>query len=134
MTARYLLDSNILSDLIRNPQGKVALRVEAVGDASVCTSIIVASEIRYGLARKGSAALAAKAEPVLARIPIRPLEEPFDEIYGAVRADLDRRGLPIGHLDCLIAAHALALDCTIVTANEREFSRVAGLSLENWLR
>jgi tRNA(fMet)-specific endonuclease VapC len=134
LTARYLLDSNILSDLIRNPQGGVAQHVEAVGNGAVCTSIIVAAEIRYGLARKGSPALTAKAEPVLARIPILPLEAPFDQMYGAVRADLDGRGLPIGHLDCLIAAHALALDCIMVTDNEREFRRVKGLTVENWLR
>lgn len=108
--------------------------MEAAGEAAVCTSIIVAAEIRYGLARKNSDALRAKTEPVLARIQILPLESPFAEAYGGIRADLDRRGLPIGSLDCLIAAHALATDCVIVTANEREFVRVPGLTVENWLR
>ena len=134
MTARYLLDSNILSDLVSRPGGRVAARLEALGYDQVCTSIIVASEMRYGVIRKGSQRLAERVEGILGRIPVISFAPPVDEVYGRVRADLERRGTPIGHLDCLIAAHALTLDCTIVTANEREFSRVTGLRLENWLR
>lgn len=90
--------------------------------------------MRYGVIRKGSSRLAERVEGVLARVPVISFEPPVDEVYGHVRADLERRGTPIGHLDGLIAAHALALGCAVVTANEREFRRVTGLAVENWLR
>lgn len=134
MTLRYLLDSNIVSDLVSHAYGRVAERIADVGEQQICTSIIVASEIRYGVAKKGSPRLAERVEDVLTRIPIVPFDAPADISYGSVRADLEGRGLSIGHLDCLIAAHALALGCAIVTANEREFCRVPGLTVENWLR
>jgi len=133
LTARYLLDSNILSDLVSRPDGRVATRLETLDRDQVCTSVIVAAEMRYGVARKGSARLASRVEGVLARIPVIAFEPPVDEVYGQVRAELERRGTPIGHLDGLIAAHALALGCAVVTANEREFRRVTGLAVENWL-
>ena len=130
---RYLLDTNIISDLVRNPAGQAKRRLQIVGDENVCTSIIVASELRYGCAKKGSAKLEERVEHVLAIIPVLPLEAPIDAHYGSIRADLERRGQPIGHNDLLIAAHARALDSILVTANMREFQRVRGLSVENWL-
>jgi len=134
LTARYLLDSNILSDLVSRPDGRVATHLDTLDHGQVCTSIIVAAEMRYGVIRKGSSRLAERVEGVLARVPVISFDPPADEVYGHVRADLERRGTPIGHLDGLIAAHALALGCAVVTANEREFRRVAGLTVENWLR
>ena len=134
MTARYLLDSNIISDLVSRSYGRVAEHIAHVGEDQVCTSIIVAAEVRYGAIRKGSPRLSERVEDVLTRIPIIAWDTPADEVYGVIRTDLERRGLPIGHLDCLIAAHALALGCTMVTANEGEFSRVPGITVENWLR
>ncbi len=71
---------------------------------------------------------------MLGAIEVLTLEPPVDAVYGAVRADLERAGQPIGGNDLLIAAHALALDLTLVTDNEREFSRIGQLRLENWLR
>lgn len=67
-------------------------------------------------------------------LSVRSWDAPADHVYGRIRADLQRRGQPIGSNDLLIAAHALALDCILVTDNEREFSRVPGLRVENWLR
>ena len=129
----YLLDTNILSDLIRNPFGPVAQRIEAVGAKAVCTSIIVAAELRYGCAKKGSPRLQALVEDILATIPVLPLEVPADADYGRQRAQLEASGQPIGGNDLLIAAHALALGLTLVTHNTREFSRIAGLQVEDWL-
>lgn len=131
---RYLLDTNIVSDLIRHPQGRVADHVRRVGEANICTSIVVAAELRYGAAKKGAQRLIDQMELVLGALDVVPLDIPADGLYGQLRAGLEHAGAPIGANDLLIAAHALALGATIVTDNEREFSRVAGLPLENWLR
>jgi tRNA(fMet)-specific endonuclease VapC len=131
---RFLLDTNILSDLVRNPQGRVAARIAEVGEDQIGTSIIVAAELRYGAERKASERLRKQLELVLTRIDIVSLETPADIFYGNLRAELERTGQLIGPNDMLIAAQALALQCTIVTDNEREFARVANLPLENWLR
>jgi len=131
---RHLLDTNIVSDLVRNPQGRIAMRIAEAGEDAVCTSVIVAAELRYGAAKKGSERLTAQLERVLAGLQIVPLEEPADVAYGKVRAQLEAAGTPIGGNDMLIAAHALSLGCSVVTDNEREFARVAGLSVSNWLR
>jgi len=131
---RYLLDTNIVSDLVRNPHGKVAQRIRKVGEARVSTSIVVAAELRYGAAKKGSARLSAQLEAVLSVLDVLPFEPPADVMYASLRTSLEQVGTPIGANDMLIAAHALALGCTIVTDNEREFARVRGLPCENWLR
>jgi tRNA(fMet)-specific endonuclease VapC len=130
---RYLLDTNILSDLIRNPQGRAARRIAKVGENSVCTSIIVAAELRYGCAKSGSMRLSKAVEDLLGEIDVLPFEVPADSDYGAIRASLEAAGTPIGSNDLLIAAHAQALGATIVTANADEFGRVRGLKVENWL-
>ena len=130
---RYLLDTNIVSDLVRHPDGPVARRIQAVGEQEVCTSIIVAAELRYGAAKKGSARLTGQLEAVLGALEILPFETPADVIYGAVRRRLEQAGTPIGGNDLLIAAQAIALGHTVVTDNEREFARVEGLRHENWL-
>jgi tRNA(fMet)-specific endonuclease VapC len=131
---RYLLDTNAVTDLIRNPQGVIAKRVSEVGEADVCTSIVVAAEVRYGAARRGSPRLTAQCETVLAALEIVPFAAPADVSYARVRASLEAKGHVIGGNDLLIAAHALTLGATIVTDNEREFARVADLSCVNWLR
>ncbi len=130
----YLLDTNIVSDLVRNPQGRVTTRIRAVGEAQVSTSIIVAAELRYGAAKRGSPRLSAQLEAVLRALEVLPFEAPADAAYGRLRADLEAAGQPIGGNDLLIAAQALALGHTIVTDNEREFARIAELPRENWLR
>ena len=130
----YLLDTNIVSDLVRYPQGPIATRITRVGASNVCTSVIVAAELRYGAAKKGSARLTAQLDVILGAMIVAVLEDPIDRIYGEMRARLERAGTLIGVHDVLIAAHALTLDCTVVTDNEREFARVAGLRIENWLR
>lgn len=131
---RYLLDTNILSDLVRQPQGKVKQAIEAVGEASIFTSIVVAGELRFGAAKKASERLTIQLETILDLIPVLPLEAPADLEYGRLRAELEAGGVPIGGNDMLIAAHALATDAILVTDNEREFRRINRLKVENWLR
>ncbi len=109
-------------------------RIRAVGEARVSTSIIVAAELRYGAAKRGSPRLSAQLEAVLRTLEVLPFEAPADAAYGGLRADLEAAGRPIGGNDLLIAAQALALGHTIVTDNEREFARIAELPRENWLR
>jgi tRNA(fMet)-specific endonuclease VapC len=131
---RFLLDANTISDLVRHTHGRAAQRLQRAGEAQVCTSIIVAAELRYGASKKGSPALTARVDAALDVLDIQPFEAPADEIYRALRAGLEKTGRPISGNDMLIAAHALALGLTLVTDNEREFSRVDGLTCENWLR
>ncbi|MCH8475612.1 MAG: type II toxin-antitoxin system VapC family toxin [Opitutales bacterium] len=129
----HLLDTNILSNLIRHPQGVIAKRIGKQGEEAVATSLIVAAEVRYGCAKKGSDKLTAQANAILDALTILPLESPVDSIYGQIRQTLETKGTPIGPNDLLIAAHALSLDLTLVTANAAEFSRIPGLTVENWL-
>jgi tRNA(fMet)-specific endonuclease VapC len=130
---RFLLDANVLSDAIRRTKGPVALRLAEVRPEARCTSIIVASELLFGARKKGLASLAARVDGLLKRIAVLPFEAPADLRYADLRVSLARAGTPIGAMDMLIAAHALALDCILVTANEREFRRVPDLRVENWL-
>jgi tRNA(fMet)-specific endonuclease VapC len=131
---RYLLDTNIVSNLVRNPRGRVADRIKAIGEPNICTSIIVAAELRYGATKEASPRLTAQVQAVLGAIDTLPLDAPTDEIYGSIRAQLELAGTPIGGNDLLIAAQAIALDHTLVTDNDKEFARIAGLRVENWLR
>ncbi len=133
MSARYLLDTNVVSDLVRHPQGRAAAKIAELGEDAVATSIIVAAELRYGAAKKGSARLASQLETILGALEVLPLEAPADATYGNARVALEAAGTPIGGNDLLIAAQALALDMVVVTNNEREFERVRGLKVENWL-
>jgi tRNA(fMet)-specific endonuclease VapC len=128
-----MLDTNIISELIRNPQGKAAKRIAAAGEDNICTSIIVAAELRYGCAKKGSERLLKAVEDLLDEIEILPLDVPADTEYGGIRWELEDAGKPIGANDLWIAAHAYTINATIVTANVDEFRRIRGLKVENWL-
>jgi len=130
---RYLLDTNVLSALLRHPAGVVRERIAAVGEEAVCTSIVVACELRYGAAKKGSPALSTRVDKLLSAIEVLPIEVGVDAKYGEIRTALEKAGTPIGANDYLIAAHALAAELTLVTDNVSEFSRVPGLTVENWL-
>jgi tRNA(fMet)-specific endonuclease VapC len=130
---RYMLDTNIISDLVRKPQGKAAKRIARVGEDNICTSIIVAAELRYGCAKSGSKRLLKAVEDLLGEITVLAFDVPTDAEYGAIRSDLEAAGTPIGSNDLLIAAHACATGATIVTANANEFKRIRGLKVENWL-
>ena len=106
----WLLDTNIVSDLVRHPRtSRVREHIARIGEGEICTSIIVAAEVRYGIAKGGSGRLARQVERVL-----------------------EREGRPLGGNDLLIAAHTLALGHTLVTA-DGGFDRIAELPRENWL-
>lgn len=130
---RYLLDTNCVSDLVSHPIGSTAQRVVLVGEASVATSIVVACELRFGAARKGSPRLTRQLDLVLSGLPVLPFEEPADAVYRDLRAWLESRGMVIGALDLLNAAHALSLGLILVTHNTREFARIPSLKVEDWL-
>lgn len=130
----FLLDTNILSDLIKRPRSIVLTRLEEVGEARIYTSVIVASELRFGVAKRGSARLAREVDARLSRMRIAPFGPPGDQVYADLRADLERKGTPIGANDLWIAAQALHDGSVLVTDNETEFGRVPKLRIENWLR
>jgi len=133
MSYLYLLDTNIVSDLVKHPSGKIAQRIADVGETRICTSIVVASELRFGAEKNGSRRLKEQVDQILELIAILPLESPIEFHYAEIRTYLEREGTPIGANDLLIAAHGLALNLIVVTANVREFSRVPNLVVENWL-
>lgn len=133
MALRYLLDTNMLSELVRRPRGPVTARIAETGEGSICTSIVVAAELRYGAAKSASPRLIERVELVLSALEVLPLEPPADRRYAEIRHHLATRGTPIGPNDLWIAAQALAFDLTLVTANTREFERVPSLPIENWL-
>ena len=128
-----MLDTNVISNLIKNPDGKAARRIARVGEDNICTSIIVAAELRYGCAKKASERLSRSVDNLLAEIDVLPFDGPADADYGRIRSGLEVAGKPIGGNDLLIAAHATSVNATVVTANVDEFKRIRGLKVENWL-
>jgi tRNA(fMet)-specific endonuclease VapC len=128
-----MLDTNIVSDLIRNPAGKAAVHLRTIGDHGLAISIITAAELRFGAAKSDSPRLLSRVEAILDTLGVLPFDVPADAEYAIIRVGLEASGKPIGPNDLLIAAHARSLGTTIVTANATEFSRVRGLNVENWL-
>lgn len=130
---RWMLDTNVLSELIRQPQGPMTRRIAAVSPSVICTSIIVACELRFGARRKGTPSLQARVEALLEAMVVLPLDPPAECHYADIRFALERAGTPIGSHDLLIAAHARSQELTLVTHNLREFTRVPGLRVEDWI-
>jgi tRNA(fMet)-specific endonuclease VapC len=133
----YLLDTNIISDMMRNPQGRANLQLEirialSKSHLRVCTSVVVDCEVRYGLRRKSSSKWDQAYTNLLQIVEVLPLDALVTPHYASLRARLEQAGKSIGANDSLIAAHALALGATLITA-DAEFSRVPDLALENWL-
>lgn len=130
----YLLDTNIIGELARNPHGRLAGRISALPPDEYCINPIVACEIEYGLTRRNSARLRQQVEAILSAVSVLELPSDIAANYGRIRAGLERQGTPIGPNDLLIAAHCVASAITLVTGNDREFRRVKELKVENWLR
>lgn len=130
--SRCMLDTNALSELIRDPRGALAQRLIALDPDAVCTSIVAACELRFGAQRKGSAPLTERVERLLEALDVLPLDTPADEHYADIRATLERSATPIGSHDLFIAAHARSRGMTLLTRNLREFQRVPGLTVEDW--
>jgi tRNA(fMet)-specific endonuclease VapC len=129
-----LLDTNICIHVInaRPPAVLQRFRQHRMGEIGVCS--VVAAELAYGVAKSGSTRNRQALEMFLAPLVILPFDEAAVWVYGDLRADLERKGTPIGSLDTMIAAHALSQQSMLVTNNTREFARVPGLALENWVQ
>ncbi len=129
-----LLDTNICIHVInaRPPAVLERFRQHRMGEIGVCS--VVAAELAYGVAKSGSTRNRQALEMFLAPLVILPFDEAALWVYGDLRAELERKGTPIGSLDTMIAAHALSQQSTLVTNNTREFARVPGLALENWVQ
>ena len=129
-----LLDTNICIHVInaRPPAVLERFRQHRMGEIGVCS--VVAAELAYGVAKSGSTRNRQALEMFLAPLVILPFDEAAVWVYGDLRADLERKGTPIGSLDTMIAAHALSQQSMLVTNNTREFARVPGLALENWVQ
>ena len=127
MTLKFMLDTNIISDVIRNPNGNASKRWVALGDDSLSISAIAVSELRFGVLKRGSARLRTLSEELLSRIQVLPYEAEASHHYAEIREALEKVGKPIGATDLFIAAHARFLDLTLATANTREFRRVPDL-------
>ncbi len=129
-----LLDTNICIHVInaRPPAVLERFRQHRMGEIGICS--VVAAELAYGVAKSGSTRNRQALEMFLAPLVILPFDEAALWVYGDLRAELERKGTPIGSLDTMIAAHALSQQSTLVTNNTREFARVPGLALENWVQ
>lgn len=129
-----LLDSNICIHVInaKPPAVLERFRRHRMGEIGLCS--VVAAELAYGVAKSGSARNRQALEMFLAPLVILPFDEAALWAYGDLRAELERKGTPIGALDTMIAAHALSQQSTLITNNTREFARVPGLALENWVQ
>jgi tRNA(fMet)-specific endonuclease VapC len=130
---RYMLDTDTCSYIMKRSNPAVLKRLEAVPVTDVCMSVITKAELLYGVAV--SPRRAQDAAALAAFLPyVEALDFSDDAAlhYAEVRADLKKRGALIGANDLLIAAHARALDVTLVTNNTAEFERVKGLAIENW--
>lgn len=133
MKTAYLLDTNIVSQLIRGPSPADQRLLQLHRD-SWCISAVTRGELRFGVAlRPDALRLRQRVDAFLDACRTAPWDSQAADCFGSIRADLRQQGQSIGYADEMIAAHALALDCTLVTDNVRHFQRVAGLRLENWL-
>jgi tRNA(fMet)-specific endonuclease VapC len=131
---RYLLDTNIISDLMRNPDGRVSMKIDQVGEKNIFTSILAIGEVRYGIEKRGSKRHTAALKMILPFMRPEPWSAPADECYAKIRLAIEALGLPVGQLDMLLGAQALASNAVFVTANEKHFRHMPGLKVENWLR
>ena len=129
----FLLDTNMCIYLIKGQPAQALARLQSLEIATVGISSITLSELEYGVSRSSRPEQNKLALlEFLAPLEILPYDDDAAAMYGPIRASLERQGTPIGPLDTLIAAHALALGCTLVTNNKREFSRIPSLTVENW--
>lgn len=135
-THYYLLDTNILSDMMRNPEGRAAQRFSKLlaedESAHLCTSVIVQCELLFGLRKRTQPRWHTQYLHLLESLDVLPLEANAVAPYAQLRTQLESAGTPLSPNDLLIAAHALARDATLVSADSA-FARVPGLRLENWL-
>jgi len=128
----YLLDTNICVYVIRRRPEAVYRRLSGAAGRAVAISVVTAFELEIGALRAQGQHYSEAVRLFIAEFPVLPLDDSARASYGQLRTALERRGEKIGAHDMLIAAHALALDATLVTNNEKEFRRIKGLNIENW--
>lgn len=128
----YLIDTNIISNVMRQPTGKAADRMRVFQSGQLSTSVLVQAEVRFGYTKSGVLRQKIAAEAILQHLRVEDWSTPADLAYAALRSELEKAGIGMGQIDMLIAAHALVLDAVVVT-DDRAFSRVSGLKVENWL-
>lgn len=128
-----LLDTNICIYIINQRPAAVLQRFRDYSLGEIGVSSVVAAELAYGVAKSGSARNQDALEMFLAPLEILPFDDRAVWAYGKLRANLEKIGQAIGSMDTMIAAHAVSMNATLVTNNTREFSRVQGLKLENWV-
>ena len=129
---RRTLDTNICSYVLRRRPAFMVERFAGLNRRQLWLSAIVAAELRFGAAKLGSAGFSTAIEAWLAGFDVRPWPNEATHHYARIRAALERAGQPVGGMDLLIAAHAMAEDSVLVTNNTREFLRVPGLAVEEW--
>ena len=131
----YMLDTNICIDMIRRPASRVFGRIQQVQPGDIAISTITLAELECGVHKSSNPARNARLLiEVCSVLEILPFDDNAAAAYGIVRSQLESKGIPIGPLDALIAAHAFSLNITLVTNNMGEFKRIKGLKLENWIR
>jgi tRNA(fMet)-specific endonuclease VapC len=134
MTSRYLLDTNIASYVIKGNIPAVRRRIVQVPMAQLAISAVTEGELRYGTARRPDAArLRTIVDEFLLRMTILPWDSEAAQHYGQIRTALEREGQPMGNLDMMIAAHALALGAVLVT-NDQALARIKQLKVEDWTK
>jgi tRNA(fMet)-specific endonuclease VapC len=131
---KYLLDTNIISNIVKFPRGPAARRLREVSGEEIGTSVIVCAELRFGCRKIDAKRLERDYDVFLDSIQVEDWCAPLDSLYADVRKAAESKGTSVGAMDLLIASQALALDAILVTGNEREFSYVPGLKVENWLK
>ena len=129
---RRTLDTNICSYILRRHPPEMIARFATLDRDQLWLSAIVAAELRFGAAKLGSPRFAAAVEAWLTGFDVRPWPLEATHQYAQLRAALERAGKPIGGMDLMIAAHAMAEDSVVITNNAREFHRVPGLAVEEW--
>ncbi len=129
---RRTLDTNICSYILRRHPPEMIGRFATLDREQLWLSTIVAAELRFGAAKLGAPRFAAAVEAWLAGFDVRPWPLQATHHYAQIRAALERAGKPIGGMDLMIAAHAMAEDSVVITNNAREFHRVPGLAVEEW--
>jgi tRNA(fMet)-specific endonuclease VapC len=131
---RYLLDTNICSYILKNRPVSVKHKFDEVGAEHLCISSVVLAELYYGAARHPKSVIIRKEiDDFVSRLLVVAWDEQAANHYGAIRAALEKAGTPVGAMDMLIAAHARSMGATLVTNNQREFERIAGLAVQNWV-
>jgi tRNA(fMet)-specific endonuclease VapC len=134
MTTRYLLDTNICIYIQRRRPEKVLARFQKIEPGDAAISVITWGELLYGAEKSRQRKKALQLlEEFRTFVPVLPMPDTAGNKYGIIRASLESHGQPIGNNDLWIAAHAKAAELTIVTNNEREFQRIPGLKIQNWV-